>query len=83
MFRGYTNIIQAPLLPTRRCLRSCARAVAARYTGRWEGPGGSLENGPRDPGKRVKSGDFKGYNIQYIYIYIYHIFLYGKIGIYI
>jgi hypothetical protein len=90
MFRGYTgytNIIQLHPLPGAASpdpallakLRKGGRSALHWALG---GAGGSVENGPRDPGKMVKSGDFIwGYNIHNIYIY--HIFLFGKMGIYI
>ena len=94
MFRGYTgytNIIQLHPLPGAASpdpallakLRKGGRSALHWALG---GAGGSVENGPRDPGKIVKSGDFIwGYNIHniYIYTYTYHIFLFGKMGIYI
>ena len=76
---------QAPLLPTRRCLRSCARAVAARYTGRWEGPGAQWRMDPGTLEKlwkvEISYGDII-YTI-YIYIYISHISFWENGDIYI
>jgi hypothetical protein len=77
MFRGYTgytNIIQLHPLPGAASpdpallakLRKGGRSALHWALG---GAGGSVENGPRDPGKMVKSGDFIwGYNIHNIYI---------------